>query len=220
MKRPAFKIVLMAGALSLLSVIGASLLINRAARGRTFSDVQAIPHRPVGLILGCSKVLPNGDGNIFFQHRVAAAAELYRAGKIDYLLVSGDNHIHAYDEAKDMKDSLVELGVPAGKIYCDFAGFRTLDSVVRAREVFGQTRITIISQEFHNRRAIFIASHRGVDAIGFNAPAVDAYDSFKTRCREQLAKVNTVLDIYVFRRQPKFFGPKVPIGPAAQKEPA
>ena len=118
-----------------------------------------------------------------------------------------------------MKNSLVEMGVPRAKIYCDYAGFRTLDSIVRARDVFGQTQITIISQEFHNRRAIFIARHRGLDAIGFNAPEVDAYDSFKTRCREQAAKVNTVLDIFVFRRQPKFFGPKVPIGPAPQADP-
>jgi SanA protein len=219
MKRRAIKFVLAVGGLGLLSIIAASVLINRAAGSRTYSDVKSIPHRPVGLILGCAKVLPNGNANLFFRYRVAAAAELYRAGRVDYLLVSGDNHIHAYDEAKDMKNSLVEMGVPREKIYCDYAGFRTLDSVVRAREVFGQTQITVISQEFHNRRAIFIARHRGVDAIGFNAPAVDVYESFKTRCREQLAKVNTVLDIFLFRRQPKYFGPKVLIGPKPQPEP-
>jgi SanA protein len=218
-KRRAIKLLLAAGTLGLVAIIGAGVLINRAARSRTYSDVQSIPHRPVGLILGCSKIMPDGGLNQFFRYRVAAAAELYHAGKVDFLLVSGDNHIHSYDEAKDMKNSLAELGVPRAKIYCDYAGFRTLDSVVRARDVFGQTRITVISQEFHNRRAIFIAHHRGVDAIGFNAPEVDAYDSFKTRCREQLARVATVLDIFVLRRQPKFFGPKVPIGPVAQKEP-
>lgn len=205
--------------MGLASIVIASVLINQSARGKTYSDVQLIPHRRVGLVLGCAKILPGGYGNPFFQYRVAAAAELYRAGKVDYLLVSGDNHIQAYHEAKDMKNSLVEFGVPREKIYCDYAGFRTLDSVVRAREVFGQTQITIISQEFHNRRAIFIARHRGMEAIGFNAPEVDAYDSLKTRCREQVAKVNTVLDIYMFRRQPKFFGPKVPIGHIPQAEP-
>jgi SanA protein len=80
-------------------------------------------------------------------------------------------------------------------------------------------KFLLAAQEFHNRRAIFIARHQGMDAIGFNAPEVDAYDSFKTRCREQVAKVSAVLDIYLLRRQPKFLGPKVPIGPAAQKEP-
>jgi len=114
-----------------------------------------------------------------------------------------------------MKASLMEVGVPSERIYCDYAGFRTLDSVVRAREVFGQTEITVVSQEFHNRRAIFIARHRGLDAIGFNAADVDARDSFKTSCREQLARVNTLLDMFLFSRQPKFLGPKVTLGPAA-----
>jgi SanA protein len=201
------------------AIVGSSALINRAARGRTYSDVGLIPHRRVGLILGCAKIMPDGGTNQFFRYRVAAAAELYQAGKVDFLLVSGDNHIHSYDEAKDMKNSLAELGVPREKIFCDYAGFRTLDSVVRARAVFGETQITIISQEFHNRRAIFIAGHRGIDAIGFNAAEVDAYDSFTTLCREQLARVNTVFDIFLFRRQPRFFGPRVPNGPTPQKEP-
>ena len=219
MKRRLTRIFLATAAAAVVLIIGATTLINRAARGRTYSDVETIPHRPVGLLLGCAKILPNGDGNIFFQRRVAAAAELYRAGKVDYLLVSGDNHVRAYDEAKDMKNSLAELGVPRERIFCDYAGFRTLDSVVRAREVFGQTQVTIISHEFHSRRAIFIARHKGMDAIGFNAPAVDAYNSFKTQCREQVAKVGAVLDVYVFRRQPRFLGPQVPIGPIPQKEP-
>jgi SanA protein len=102
--------------------------------------------------------------------------------------------------------------VPAARIYCDYAGFRTLDSVVRAREVFGQAEITIVSQAFHNRRAIFIARHRGVDAIGFNAQEVDAYNSFRTLCREQAARVGTLLDVLVFHTQPRFLGPRVPIG--------
>jgi SanA protein len=219
MKRRAIRLILTAIVLSLLFLLTASVLINRSSEGRTYSDVRLIPHRPVGLILGCSKLLAGGYRNPFFQYRMAAAAELYHAGKVDYLLVSGDNHIHAYDEAKDMKNSLVELGVPPAKIYCDFAGFRTLDSVVRARDVFGQAQITIISQEFHNRRAIFIARHRGMDAIGFNAPYVDAYYSFKTHCREQLAKMNTILDIFVFQRRPRFYGPKVPIGFVPPVEP-
>lgn len=220
MLRRAIKITVIAAAVVLGLIVAADGLINRSARGRTYSDARVIPHRSVGLVLGCSKTVGPGYLNPFFQYRVAAAAELYRLGKVDYLLVSGDNHTHAYDEAKDMKSSLAELGVPRAKIYCDYAGFRTFDSVVRAREVFGQTRITIISQAFHNRRAIFIARHSGVDAIGFDARDVDAHDSFATRCREQVAKVTAVLDIYMFGRQPKFLGPRVLIGPIPQKEPS
>ena len=206
------RVLAVAAVVLVLATMGATMLIGRASQGRTYSDVWLIPHRRVGLVLGCSKRLPDGRLNLFFQKRMEAAAELYRTGKVDYLLVSGDNHIRTYDEATDMKDSLVRAGVPPEKIYCDYAGFRTLDSVVRAKDVFGQTEITVISQDFHNRRAIFIAAHRGLDAIGFDAAEVDAYNSFKTRCREQLAKLATVVDVFVLQRQPRFLGPKLPIG--------
>jgi SanA protein len=138
-----------------------------------------------------------------------AAAALFRARKVDYLVVSGDNHVRGYDEPQDMKDSLVSLGVPQERIYCDYAGFRTLDSIVRVREIFGQTEVTVISQEFHNQRAIFIAQNRGVDAVGFNAPEVDAYNSFKTKCREVVARANMLLDLFVLRRRPRFLGQRI-----------
>jgi SanA protein len=109
-----------------------------------------------------------------------------------------------------MKNSLIEAGVPASRIYCDYAGFRTLDSIVRVREIFGQTAITIVSQKFHNERAIFIAQHRGVDAIGFNAPDVEAYNGFRTRSRELGARANMLLD-FLIHRQPRFAGQKVSI---------
>ena len=98
------------------------------------------------------------------------------------------------------------------RVYCDFAGFRTLDSVVRAKAVFGQTNITVISQEFHNQRAIYIARHNGMDAIGFNARAVDSYNSFRTKLREQFARVKTVLDVNLLRTRPKFLGPRIELG--------
>jgi SanA protein len=199
------------GALSGLWVAAASIIVTSAARGKTWSDPAAIPARRVGLVLGCSRRLPGGWLNPFFVNRIEAAAQLMRAKKVDYLVVSGDNHVRGYDEPSDMKQSLIEAGVPADRIYCDYAGFRTLDSVVRVREIFDQTSVTIISQKFHNERALFIARHRGVDAIGFNAAEVDAYDSFKTKCREQIARANMLLDLFVFRRAPKFLGEKVTI---------
>ncbi len=190
---------------------GASVLIEKATRGRTFSDPATVPARRVGLVLGCSRVLPGGRRNAFFDNRIRAAAQLFRAQKVEYLVVSGDNHVRGYDEPKDMKDSLVLAGVPAERVYCDYAGFRTLDSVVRLREIFGQTKVTIISQEFHSQRAIFIAQHRGIDAVGFNAPEVDAYNSFRTKCREKVARANMLLDLFVFHRTPRFLGDKVRI---------
>jgi SanA protein len=212
MKRKLLKLAVAAGVVSAVGIFAANRAVTKAANGKTYSDPAAIPHRHVGLVLGCQKYLSGNRPNLFFQNRIAAAVELYRGGKVDYLLVSGDNHTRGYDETTDLRNALLEQGVPAEKIYADYAGFRTLDSVVRAKEVFGQSEVTVISQQFHNQRAIFIASHRGLDAIGFNAPDVDAYKSFGTRLREQFARVKAVLDIYVLKKQPHFLGEKVALG--------
>jgi len=198
-------------ALGVVWIAAASLLVERAARGRTWSDPAAVPARRVGLVLGCAR-LRGGYHNPFFDSRIGAAARLFRAGKVEYLIVSGDNHIRGYDEPQDMKDGLVQAGVPPDRVVCDYAGFRTLDSIVRVREIFGQTAITVVSQEFHNQRAIFIGRYRGVDAIAFNAPEVDAYDSFKIKCRELVARADVLLDLFVFRREPRFLGKRVRLG--------
>lgn len=200
----------------LLATVCASAIIGASAHGRTFRSVEAIPHRRVGVVLGCGKRLTAGKENLFFKNRVRAAAALFEAGKVDYLLVSGDNHVASYNESMDMKGSLIRLGVPAERIYCDFAGFRTLDSIVRAREVFGQSRFTVISQEFHNQRAIFIARHRSIDAIGFDADDVAARSGFTAMCREQFARVRTLLDVYLLRTGPRFLGPRITIGEDSQ----
>jgi SanA protein len=198
---------------TLLLILCAAHQIERAGVGRTYADTQTIPHRKVGLLLGCSKQLPDGRTNLFFRYRTTAAAQLFHAGKVDYLIVSGDNGIKSYDESSDMKNALIERGVPAEKIFCDYAGFRTLDSIVRARVIFGQSQITVISQPFHNKRAIYIARHKNIDAIGFNAQEVDAFNRARTQLREQLARVKTVLDLFILKTKPKFQGPPIAIGP-------
>jgi SanA protein len=110
-----------------------------------------------------------------------------------------------------MKNHLIEAGVPAEHIVCDYAGFRTLDSIIRAKKVFGQNRITVVSQRFHNERAIFLAQHQGIDAIGFNAQDVNGFHSYSTDCRNQASKMFTLLDVYLFRTKPKFLGPRIAI---------
>lgn len=208
---------LLFGSCALLAFCGASLIaarivIARAAKDKTYSNVSLVPHRRVGLVLGCPKRVFGGWPNPFFENRIAAAAALYHHRKVDYLVVSGDNHVKGYDEPTDMKNALLDKGVPADRIYLDYAGFRTLDSVVRVKEIFGQDRVTIISQEFHNQRAIFLADHRGIDAIGFDAPEVALRYGFKTLGREQFAKMKAVLDVYLFHKQPHFLGQKIIVG--------
>ena len=176
----------------------ANFAIASAARNKTYSDIGQIPHRRVGLVLGCPERLSDGRFNLFFQARVRAAAELYRQGKVDYLLASGDKSNPDDDEPADLKRELVSQGVPGEKIYLDYAGFSTLDSVFRAKDLFDRNQITVISQEFQNQRAIFFANHTGLDAIGFNA---DDVFTVRNVLRESLARVKAGLDVYVFRKR-------------------
>ena len=182
---------------------------------RIYSDIDRIPKNKVGLVLGCSPRVRDGSGNVFFWERVKAARDLFSRGKVDYLLVSGDNHKKTYDEPTEMKQALIKLGVPEDRIYCDYAGFRTLDSIVRAKKVFQQDRLTVISQPFHNQRAVFIGLRKGIDIVGYNAQGPSRHASLPTVCREQLARVKTVLDLYLLTRGPKFLGPPVRIGDAS-----
>lgn len=183
-------------------------LVVRAGKGRLFTEVAATPARDVGLLLGTSDKRKNGAANPFFTHRIEAAAALYHAGKIKHLLLSGDNRRKDYDEPTLMKAALLQKGVPETAMTLDYAGFRTLDSVVRAKEVFGLSAYTVISQRFHDQRALFIARHEGIDAIGFCARDVALRRGLKTQVREAFARVKAVLDLYVLRTEPKFAGPK------------
>jgi SanA protein len=183
-----------------------------AARGRLFFSLDTVPAGEVGLLLGTSKETRNGKPNLHFEQRIEAAVALYRAGKVHRLLVSGDNHIATYDEPTDMRNALMAKGVPANAITCDYAGFHTLDSVVRAREVFGLARCTIISEEFHCPRALWIAQQHGLDAIAFAAPNVGLKSwSLRADIRGQFARAWCGVDLYVFHRGPKFRGPREPM---------
>lgn len=183
-----------------------------STKKQIYTDVNSIPTRKVGLVLGASKKTSRGTNNLYFTYRIQAAFELFKAKKVQYLLLSGDNHVKGYDEPSDMKEALIALGVPDSCIVLDYAGFRTLDSVVRSNEVFGEDSITIISQEFHNQRALFIANKNNINAIGFNSKEVNKNYSFKTRFREYFARVKCVLDIYILYTSPKFLGDKIKIG--------
>ena len=196
-------------ALGLLAWGGSVWAVYGRSAGRVFGpdEIGSVPVQRAAGVLGCVKTLPNGLDNLYYARRISAAAELYKAGKVRCLIVSGDNHAKGYDEPSDMKDSLVAAGVPAEHIVCDYAGFRTLDSVVRAKEVFGLDSFLVVSQRDHVRRAVFLARGFGADAYGYAAPDVNGRYSIKTTIREQFAKLKAVLDV-VIRRKPKFLGKK------------
>ena len=201
-----------------LLLVAAAMLLGYSewtvsdTRHYTYDDVDAVPYNRVALVLGTSKYLIGGSSNHYFKYRIKAAAELYNNGKVDYILVSGDNATVQYNEPRQMRRALIQAGIPAKVIYSDYAGFRTLDSIVRAKEVFGQAHFTVVSQAFHNERAIFIARHFGIEAVGFNAKDPSAYQGIKTRVREVFARLMGLLDLYVLDKGPKFLGEPIVIG--------
>lgn len=195
----------MAAALTVMLVLIANQRVLSSAQGRLYGDVHAIPVRQVGVLLGTSKYLSGGGLNPYYRYRIEAALSLYRAGKISDLILSGDNAQRSYNEPTTVRADLLSGGIPAAHLYRDYAGFRTLDSVVRANKVFGQGRFTVISQRFHNERAIYLARAHGLDVIDFGAQDVTGTAGAQVQGREWLARVLAPLDV---RRgtQPRFLG--------------
>jgi SanA protein len=203
--------VLLLSVSAVAGIIFADHVCRVAAAGRIFRSIDAVPQNDVGLVLGTARTTSRGYSNLHFKQRIDAAAALYRAGKVRHLLVSGDNHVKSYDEPTDMRDALAAAGVPTNAITCDYAGFRTLDSVVRARSVFGLTRFTIVTEEFHCPRALWIARQHQLDAVAFAAPDLGVRWSTRVKAREIMARTWCALDLYVLNRGPKFPGPPEPI---------
>jgi len=202
--------ILMLLLLMLLFIPIANTLIINNAQSKIYSSIKTIPKNKVGLLLGTSKYLNNGNVNLYYKYRLNATIKLYKANKIEFIIVSGDNSRKTYDEPTDFKNDLIKAGIPENKIYLDYAGFRTLDSVVRAKEIFNQKSITIISQQFHNERAIYLAEHFNVKAIGFNAKSISGRYGIRVKLREYLARVKVFVDI-VFKVSPKFLGEKIKV---------
>lgn len=170
------------------------------AKGRLYDSVDSIPRRKVGLILGTSPISTwNGRRNYYFDHRIKAGSELYKAGKVDWLVVSGGdyrNSENGYDEPIAMRDSLMKQGVDSARIVLDYDGTRTLNSIAKMRDVYYQDSIILISQKYHNERALYQAKHLGIDAIGFNAGTPARRTSWwRNRGREVLARVKLFIDI-------------------------
>ena len=191
--------------------IYANIRVEKAANERIYTSVDAIPYNKVALLLGTNPLNKWGRPNSYFTNRIKTASELYKAGKVDYIIASGDNHTKDYDEPTAMRDSLMAHGVPEDRIILDFAGFRTLDSVVRAKEIFGCDSLTIISQADHNARALYLAEANGIEAVAVSAP-LRAGRWVRTRLaiREWLARDKMMLDIW-FGKQPHFLGERIEI---------
>ncbi len=200
------------GLLLFLLCVGLILYANAtavwASKGNLFEDVKDLPRAKVGLVFGTTDRF-QGRENRYFRYRIDAAVKVWKAGKVETLIVSGDNRSKYYNEPQKMKNALVEEGVPASRIVCDYAGLRTLDSVVRAKKIFGADKILVISQRFQNERAIYLAQANGIEAFGFNAEDVELQAGYKTKIREVGARVKMWLDVNFLDTAPTHLGEKI-----------
>lgn len=201
-------IVLAISLFPLVLIMLTNTIVHYTAAKQTYDQVQDIDKNKVGLLLGTARYHKLGGENLFFKYRIEAAVKLFNNRKIDFILVSGDNAHLSYNEPRELKRALIQRGIPGDKIIMDYAGFRTLDSVVRAKKVFGQDEITIISQEFHNIRALYLAQKFGIEAVAFNAETPKL--NTRIRIREYLAKTKAYLD-GLLKVKPKFLGEPIEI---------
>lgn len=195
------------GLLGMLSILLCNWWVMASTRSQVYT-MDEVPAQEVALVLGTSKLIRGKYQNSYFNSRIETAAALYKKGKIKHFILSGDNGRKSYNEPEDMQNALLKAGIPESAITLDYAGFRTLDSVVRCSKVFGQDQFVIISQSFHTPRALFIANAYGLDATAVNTNEVWPGILTKTDIREYLSRCKAVLDLYILRKQPKFIGKK------------
>jgi len=193
-------------------LIACNIWVVKSTEKDVYFDLNKLPNHRIALVLGTSHRTMSGTVNPFFEKRIEMAAKLYSLGKIDHFILSGDNRTIYYNEPITMRKALIKKGVPASAITLDFAGFRTLDSVVRSKEIFGQDKITIITQPFHSYRALFISHYYKIDAVAMVAGEPDYDYSVKVRIREYFARTKAVFDLYIFKTEPKFMGEKEELG--------
>lgn len=198
------------GLLALLGLVAVYQVISQNAQGRVLDDPQAIDEPQIALLLGTTPKLADGRANLYFEYRVAATLKLFETGKIQRVIVSGDHSRDDYNEPEAFRARFMQAGIAPEKIHLDYAGFRTLDSVVRAQKVFGQSKVLIVSQRFHNERAIYLADHFGLQARAFNAQDVGGASGLKNLVRESLARVKVFVDL-VLGVEPKFLGKSIDV---------
>ncbi|MFF9805780.1 vancomycin high temperature exclusion protein [Streptomyces coeruleorubidus] len=178
--------------------------VAAADRLRTAADV---PRTGVAVVFGAG--LWDGEPSPYLAHRLDAAAGLYRDGRVEVVLVTGDNSREDYDEPDAMRVYLTRHGVPDARIVSDYAGFDTWDSCMRAKKIFGVDEAVLISQGFHIRRAVALCQAAGVESYGVGVTAVHDATWYYGGAREILAAGKAALDA-VFRPDPRFLGPREP----------
>ena len=205
-----FKASLAGGAAIVLAIAGANAYILLSTEGEATANVADVPHAEVAIVPG-ALVQPNGKMSGMLADRVRQAEALWKAGKVDRILVSGDHGAWIYDEPDTMRKALVADGVPGRVIFEDHAGFDTWATMVRARSIFDVHDAVVVTQGFHMPRALYLAHEAGIDATGLTADQHHwGYQGRKSEVREVLSRVKAIADTTL--NTPAMGGRKIPIG--------
>ncbi len=196
---------------AILLLIATNIWVVYSTMDRVYSETDSLPANDVAVVMGTSSKLIDGNPNPFFEHRIKTAVGLYRAGKARHFILSGDNRTRYYNEPVEMKKAMVKAGVPDSVITLDYAGLRTLDTIVRCKEIFGQDQVTIITQPFHCYRALFISNYYEMNAVAVKTEDPNPEPGSRVYVREYFARAMAVLDLYVFKTSPRHMGEKEPL---------
>ncbi len=208
--RRSMYIVMVAGCSIFATLIIIDRWVSWQTKSQVYFEAENLPDYDVALVLGTSKYIGQ-TLNDFYTNRINTAIQLYLDKKVSSYLLSGDNAHRSYNEPWTMKRDLLKAGIPEEAIYLDYAGFRTLDSIVRSKAIFDADDLIIVTQAFHCERALYIANYHQIEAVCLAVPGPQGLGHWFVRLREVLARANALVDLYVINKQPKFLGPKVPI---------
>jgi putative transport-related membrane protein len=183
-----------------VTIVMCDVVVTAKAKGKCYDSVSDIPCNNYGLLLGTSPITPRGEHNYYFDNRIKATAELYHSGKIKRIIASGGDYSRngGCNELMAMRDSLIAYNIPDSVMLLDYNGTRTLSSILQAKNNYNIDSITIISQEYHNERALYLAQHYGIKGVAYNArtPKIRG-KRLKNGLREYLARVKMFIDLIV-----------------------
>lgn len=194
---------------TVIALVVINMSISKQAEPDLYNTISKVPTKKAALVLGTAKYMVGGGKNYFYLYRIRAAAELFKAGKVKAIVVSGDNSTKYYNETSKMQKDLIKAGVPSQYITLDPLGVRTLDSVVRAEAIFDLKDYIIVSQKFHLERALFLAKAKGQKVLGFIAKDIPGTKAaYRMKAREYFARAKAFLDVYILHTTPRFDGKK------------
>lgn len=178
------------------AVLACDIVISHSSADHIYSNIKDVPYNEACIVLGTTPYRKGyKNGNPYFNNRINAAAQLYKNKKVKYIIASGDSSKN-YNEVSQMRKKLIKQGVPAKAIKCDTKGHSTIESMQQAKKRFNLKKATIVSQPFHNERAIFIAQKLGIEATGYNAKDINIEKGYKVYFREKLARVKVFIDLF------------------------